>query len=320
MPVGAVAGAAGLGGALISSSAAKSAAKTQANAATTAGQYQLDAANRAADLQLGMFNQIRNDLAPYRQLGSTYLPGLSALLGGSSGINTAAAPATTGYGEYVQNNKDLLDYYNANKNNGAEFWNYWGLQGTPTMEQFGQAHWNSNPTGNATRGYTPQTAIDAQKAAQQAAAQSAGTGTEGIQAYLESLPGYQFARDQGIQAVTNQLNSRGLGNYSGSLGKGIARFVTGLADQTYGAQVDRLTNLVGMGQNAAAQTGSLGQNAASGASNALIGGSQAYGQGIIGAANASAGGTVGAANALSGGLNSTAQGYLTSQVLKQYGL
>lgn len=317
MPVGAVAGAAGLGGALISSSAAKSAAKTQANAATTAGQYQLEAANRAADLQLQMYNQTRNDLAPYRQMGSTYLPGLSALLGGSTGINTAATPTTTGYGEYVQNNKDLLDYYNANKNNGAEFWNYWGLQGTPTMEQFGQAHWNSNPTENATRGYTPQTAIDAQKASQTAA--QSGTGTEGIQAYLESLPGYQFARDQGIQAVTNQLNARGLGDMSGSLSKGIARFVTGLADQTYGDQVNRLMSAVGMGQNAAAQTGTLSSNAASGASNALIGGSQAYGQGIIGAANASAGGTVGAANAISSGLGSLGNAYLTSQILGGYG-
>jgi hypothetical protein len=61
--VGAVAG---LGGAVISSNAAKDAAQTQA-----------DAANRASDLQYQEYQQQRTDNAPWRQAGADALSGLS---------------------------------------------------------------------------------------------------------------------------------------------------------------------------------------------------------------------------------------------------
>lgn len=331
MPVGAAVGAAGLGSAVISSSAAKSAAKTQSQAATQAGQAQLDAANRAADLQMQMFNTIRGDLSPYRQIGASALPGISALLGlpttsttsgvpqtmvspgaftagGLAGATAAASP----YAQYVQNNKDLNDYWTANQGKPGAF-SYWGLPDNATIDQYGQAHWTNNGQGES-RAYTPMTAQQAATPAAQPA-----ISTTGISDYLSNLPGYQFAKEQGVQAVTNALSARGLGGLSGSLGKGIARFVTGLADQTYGQQLDRLMGVAGIGQNASAQTGTAGQAAATGAGNALVGGSQAYGQGLIGSANASAGGTIGAANAIGAGLNNAASGYLTSRVLGMYG-
>lgn len=335
MPVGAAVGAAGVGGALISSKAAKSAAKTQSQAATQAGQMQLDAANRAADLQMQMFNTIRGDLSPYRQIGASALPGISALLGlpttssttssipqtmvspgaftagGLAGATSAASP----YAQYVQNNKDLNDYWTSNYGKPGAFAG-WGLPDNATIDQFGQRHWTSNGQGE-NRAYTPLTAQQATTTTG-ATAQPAISNT-GISDYLSNLPGYQFAKDQGVQAVTHALNARGLGGLSGSLGKGIARFVTGLADQTYGQQLDRLMGVAGIGQNASAQTGNAGQAAASGAGSALVGGSQAYGQGLIGSANASAGGTIGAANAIGAGLNNAASGYLTSRVLGMYG-
>lgn len=340
MPVGAAIGAAGIGSAVIGSSAAKSAAKTQSQAAMQAGQAQLEASNRAADLQLQMFNTIRGDLSPYRQIGSSALPGISALLGlptasGATGAGTpqtmispgaftagglagAAPAAASPYAQYVQNNQDLNDFWAANQGKPGAF-NAWGLPDNATIDQFGQAHWASNGQGES-RSYTPMTAQQAMTGSQPAgaAAQPALSNT-GISDYLSNLPGYQFAKDQGVQAVTSSLNARGLGGLSGSLGKGIARFVTGLADQTYGEQLDRLMKTAGIGQNAAAQTGTAGTQAASGAAGSLVGGSQAYGQGLIGAANASAGGTVGAANAIGAGLNSAANGYLTSRVLGMYG-
>lgn len=338
MPVGAAIGAAGLGGAVISSSAAKSAAKTQANAATTAGQAQLDAANRAADLQMQMFNTIRGDLSPYRQIGSSALPGISALLGlpttsattggvpqtmaspgafTAGGLAGAAPAAASPYAQYVQNNKDLNDYWSASQGKPGAF-SAWGLPDNATIDQFGQAHWSSNGQGES-RSYTPMTAQQAMTGGQPGAGAQPALSNTRISDYLSSLPGYQFAKDQGVQAVTHSLNARGLGGLSGSLGKGIARFVTGLADQTYGEQLKRLSDVAGMGQNAAAQTGTAGTAAASGAAGSLTAGSQAYGQGLIGAANASAGGTVGAANAIGSGLNSAANGYLTSRVLGMYG-
>lgn len=57
-PIG-IAAAAGLAGSAISSSAAKSAAKTQARSA-----------DNAAAAQLAMYNQVRQDLSPYREYGT----------------------------------------------------------------------------------------------------------------------------------------------------------------------------------------------------------------------------------------------------------
>jgi hypothetical protein len=60
----------------MSSDAAKSAASTQS-----------DAANRAADLQMQQFQQMQQNLAPYMQLGTSTIPMLQQMLGGSR-LNT----------------------------------------------------------------------------------------------------------------------------------------------------------------------------------------------------------------------------------------
>ena len=290
MPVGAAIGAAGVGSAVVGASAAKSAAKTQANAA-----------NNSAQMQLQMFNQIRDDLSPYRSAGTTALPGVLALLGLSGGGAMAPKDASgfsgSDYAGYVKNNPDLLKYWTDNQGKEGVF-NNWGITGAPTIEQFGAAHWARNGA-NEPRAYTPTVAASSAAATPQA---------NPMQTYLESLPGYQFTKQQGLQAVENGLSSRGLGGLSGSLGKGIARFVTGLADQTYNTQLQNLMGLVNTGSGAASQTGTFGTNAAANAGSALVGG-----------ANATAAGQVGAANAISGGLNNASNAYLTSRILGMYG-
>ena len=74
------------------------------------------------------------------------------------------------------------------------------------------------------------------------------------QAALEATPGYQFALKQGMKAVTNSLTARSLG-ISGAAQKGAAGFAVGLADQTYGAQFNRLLERAKVGENAAAMVG-----------------------------------------------------------------
>jgi len=111
------------------------------------------------------------------------------------------------------------------------------------------------------------------------------------QAALEGLPGYQFARTQGLKSVQNSATARGLG-VSGAALKGAATYATGLADQTYGNQVNRLLAGAQLGENAGAMTGQAGSNAANGIANAQIG-----------AGNAAAGGAIGAGNAWSGAFN-----------------
>lgn len=105
------------------------------------------------------------------------------------------------------------------------------------------------------------------------------------QDWLESTPGYQFTKTQGLKATQSAAAARGLG-VSGAALKGAATFATGLADQTYKTQFDventnrtntfnRLKALVDTGGNAAAMTGNAGATAATGAAGAQIGGGNA---------------------------------------------
>ena len=133
-------------------------------------------------------------------------------------------------------------------------------------------------------------------------------------ASLAATPGYQFTMQQGQQAVANSNAAKGLG-ISGAALRGAADYATGLADNTYMNQFNvdqanktnaynKLLGKAGLGENAAAQTGSLGQQAAQNSSNL-----------ITGAGNAQAAGTIGASNALTGGINNAANNYTTYALL-----
>lgn len=341
MPVAAVMGGTALAGAAISSSASKSAAKTQAGAA-----------DRSADLQLQMFQQMRGDLEPYRNFGSTALPGLSKLLGidqgggfttsglgGSGGAGSAASGPD--WNAYITNNPDVQQwiaagggvpgnpnasaaekaayhYQNSGQSEGRALPQFTG-GGAQTLGSGGDLDWDQylQQYPDVLREYnslTPEQRAGAGVATPQEFArrhyQLYGQNqnenrqvstVNPIQRQLESLPGYQFARDQGIKSIGNALGSKGL---TGAQSKGIARFVTGLADQTYGEQVNRLQNAATMGQNASAQTGSAGVQTG-----------QNVGQAYQGAGQAIASGQVGSANAISSGLYGLGNAYLTSKIL-----
>ncbi|WP_155623752.1 hypothetical protein [Burkholderia territorii] len=64
------------------------------SAASDAAQTQADAANRAADLQWKQYEQTRTDLAPYRDLGSSFIPKLQ------SALQNPLLSATFSYGDF----------------------------------------------------------------------------------------------------------------------------------------------------------------------------------------------------------------------------
>lgn len=130
---------------------------------------------------------------------------------------------------------------------------------------------------------------------------------EQVQAALEALPGYQFTRNQGLQAVQNSAAARGLG-VSGASMRGAADYATGLADQTYGNQFNRLFNVMSAGQNAAAQTGTFGMQTG-----------QEIGQNMIGAGNAQAAMYMNAGNAVGGAANGVGQYYMMNSLLNSGG-
>jgi hypothetical protein len=144
-------------------------------------------------------------------------------------------------------------------------------------------------------------------------------------ASLEQTPGYQFTRQQGLQAVTNSYAPQGLAGSitgrsvspSGPLAAGQTQYASGLASTTFNQQYQNwlagqqfqlgqrqqqynmLGGIAGSGQNAAAGLGSLGLQAATGAGNFLTSGAAASAAGTIGAANAAIGGVSGLGGAAS---------------------
>lgn len=131
---------------------------------------------------------------------------------------------------------------------------------------------------------------------------------------FQADPGYAFRMAEGQKAIERSAAARG-GLNTGATLKALTRYGQDMGSQEYNNAYNRfnmdrdqrygkLMDVAGMGQNAAAQTGSFGQNYAN-----------AYGQNVMGAANAQAaaqmaggqafmdlaGQTVGAAGATKGG-------------------
>ena len=138
---------------------------------------------------------------------------------------------------------------------------------------------------------------------------------------LEATPGYQFAREQGLGAMTNAAAAKGLGT-SGNLVRGLGEYATGFASQTFG---ERLNEYLKQNQqtwnmlfNPAQLGAQAGQSIMQGASQfnpqmmaAAQGVGTSYGQGVMGSANAQAQGL----NALFGGIGqgSMLAGYYNRQ-------
>ncbi|MDI3301595.1 MAG: hypothetical protein QJR04_09605 [Burkholderia multivorans] len=257
--------AAAIGGAAVAGLAGSA---ISAGAASDAAQTQADAANNSAALQNAQWQQTQKNLKPYMDLGTSAINPLLSAMG-----------------------------YNVTKNDDGTYTFGSTDPNNPLQQKFSYADFQA-PT----------------------AAEAAAT------------PGYQFTLDQGLKAVQNSAAARGLGT-SGAALKGASTYATGLADSTYNdvfnralntyttnlgkAQstfqtnynsaannVNRLTGLVGSGQNAAATNGSLGATAVGNIGNTLTS-----------AANASAAGTVGSANALANGLSSLGSAGMTYGLL-----
>jgi hypothetical protein len=90
---------------------------------------------------------------------------------------------------------------------------------------------------------------------------------------VRSLPGYQFLQDEGIRGLDASAGAHGMLK-SGRGAKDLLRFSQGLADQTYGSQLDRLFRGSQAGMQATgAQTGML-ERGSRGALDASLGASR----------------------------------------------
>lgn len=327
-------------GSAISASAAKSAAKTQANAANQASDTQLQMFNTIRN-DLAPY---RAEGAPALSAYNKLLGLDTGAAAGGTGTTAAPTVGSANWDAYIKANPDVASwiaagngdpnnpnatpaekaayqYQNSGQKEGRAVPTY-TAQDVAAAQSGNQSHdWNSYLLQNPDVQRAWNTATPEQKA--QLASQYGVTDAQGFaalhyknngqaegrdpnaitstEAALQAIPGYQFQRDQGIQAAQRSLGSKGL---TGAQLKGVSRFVTGLADTTYGEQVSRLKDAANIGQSAANQTANYGTQTAT-----------QVGQNQIGAGTATASGTVGAANAVSGALSSIPSALLTSKLL-----
>jgi hypothetical protein len=90
--------------------------------------------------------------------------------------------------------------------------------------------------------------------------------------------------DEGVEARDRSAAARGMA-LSGAQQKALTEYGQGLADQTYGQQLNRLASLAGTGQTATTNVASMGQNYAAGAGQNLMGAAQARGSSYLTGAN-----------------------------------
>jgi hypothetical protein len=239
--------AASIGGSLIGSSASKSAAKTQANAATNAS---------AAEQQ--MFQQNREDLAPWRASGGRSLTRLEELLGAGDG-KMSRAEFTSRYNQPI--GRDWLPAELTNINNA-----YAAYMNQPTQR--------SPEFGSLLKDFTP-----ADFQADPSYEFRRSEGQRGIE---------RNASARGMQLSGATL--RALNRYNSDL----ASQEYGNAYSRDAANKERKYNMLagvaGTGQAATNTSAALGANSAANQASLLTGAANAQAAGTIGSANALAGG------------------------------
>lgn len=141
-----------------------------------------------------------------------------------------------------------------------------------------------------------QTGINAAYAPYQAAGTTAlgqySAAMNGDYSGFNNSPGYQFAMQQGVNAIDRSAASKG-SLFSGGTGRALTNYGQGLAGNQYQSYLSNLMGMIGVGQNA---TNSVSQSQFNTAAE--------QGQNNIGANAAEASGITGKANEMSNATNS----------------
>ena len=119
-------------------------------------------------------------------------------------------------------------------------------------------------------------------------------------------PGYQWALQQGSQAVANQASAMG-GVNSGNTLKALTQYGQGLANQQYQSALQNYQNWQNQIYNMNAGIANTGVNAAGMTAGLGAATANQIGSNLIGAGNARAAGQIGSANAWSSGLGNIGQ-------------
>lgn len=307
-----VAAAGGIGSAALESGAAKNAANTQATAAERAAQLQGELGQESLGYENYQYQQDAANEQPFLQSGANSLASLDYLLGQQQPTANAGSGANAGSASSPQ----TLSIPGVN--GSVSLPGVSPLVGTPNT--------NLGAFGSLMSQYP------------------GGTFTAPTAAQAQATPGYQFALNQGENAVqagaaaNGSLLTGGTLNAEQQYGQGLANTnynnVYNQALQSYNTnyntwannqanQFNRLAALANAGQTSAQQLGSAGLQSAQQVGNTLSNTGQQVGQQYNNAAAATASGYIGSANAwgqgLTGATGNLSQLALLQSLMKQNG-
>ncbi len=239
----AIAAAATIGGAVMSSKAQKKAAnRAAATAENTAGQ------NNA--LARWMYNQNAGVLSPYQQRGNAAGNAMNALLGLGVPSNNAGTGFIDGY---AANDAGMMPQGSPT---GAPM----GMMPQDDMAMFNDGmSINGAPTAMpSTTGFLPATAPTAQAAPQAGQPNALSQYQDAFNNYRNST-GYQFRLNEGQKALGSNFAARGLSN-SGAAARSLSGFNQNMASGEFGNYMNQLAGIQNMGLGAGSAQAGVGQN------------------------------------------------------------
>jgi hypothetical protein len=281
-----------IGGAVISSDASKSAA----NAQTTA-------ANNATQVQQNEFNTVNSEQAPARNLGygaDSILAQLYGIANPSAAGTSALYPAanvggTTGSPSSLPNAPNAGGIIGSGGANGGATGPSPGASG-PSLGGSGVPI-VSSAGYNPSAVYSPGGSINPSGAGTSNALPS---GSSPDFSTFYNQPGYQFALNQGEQAINRGASANGSLYSSSTLGA-LGNYAAGTASTQYNNYVSQLMQMAGLGQNAANTT-----------SGAAITTGNNISANAFSAGNANASGILGSAGAWNSALNGASNGAMNN--------
>lgn len=154
--------------------------------------------------------------------------------------------------QYLNQNTDIFNSGYANANNALQ----------------GAYNTSNNWLNNSRNYYSPYADMGNQavNAYQDAMGFNGADGSARANAAFRATPGYQFALDQGLDAVNRSAATRGMAS-SGNTAVELAKYASGFADQTYGNYMNRLQNGMQQGFGAAQGLAGIDQGLANNATN-----------------------------------------------------
>ena len=280
----------------------------QSRAAKDSARMQTDAANRAMAQELAMYEQSREDLAPYRETGYTALKDIERMkpyflgrFGQPYQSQTGyRLPTTMGPQGIPANYQEARNAFDQQQQAESERRIAAGELGPASIavtgkDQFGKDFNLASDADAFNKFYNENYGAPAPVIGQQTMPIS-GPGSP-FEEYLD--PSMAFRMRMGTQA-TERLANIGGGAISGNTMRALTDYGQNLASTEYGNAFDRfqterrniyntLANIAGMGQQSVNTGVQAGQNFASGQTGLITGQAAAGAAGTVGSANAYAG-------------------------------